>query len=81
MTPSSWIALSYQLPSLPTRLRLAAWRRLKRMGALLLHESVWILPTDGDNKKSSPLDRKTIRFYALLLQLQYPASPESFHRE
>jgi hypothetical protein len=52
MTPRSWIALSYQLPSLPTRLRLAAWRRLKRMGALLLHESVWILPRDGKTREA-----------------------------
>lgn len=52
MTPLSWIALSYRLPSLPTRLRLAVWRRLKRVGAVLLHESVWVLPTDGKTREA-----------------------------
>jgi hypothetical protein len=52
MPPLSWITLSYRLPSLPTRLRLAVWRRLKRMGAVLLHESVWVLPTDRKSREA-----------------------------
>jgi hypothetical protein len=46
------MALSYRLPSAPTRLRLAVWRRLKRIGAVLLHDSVWILPTDGKTREA-----------------------------
>jgi hypothetical protein len=52
MPSLSWIALSYRLPSLPTRLRLAVWRRLKRIGAVLLHESVWVLPADGKTREA-----------------------------
>ncbi len=52
MTPLSWMALSYRLPPAPTRLRLAVWRRLKRIGAVLLHDSVWILPADGKTREA-----------------------------
>jgi len=52
MSPLSWIALSYRLPSEPSRLRLAIWRRLKRIGALLLHDSVWVLPIDGRTREA-----------------------------
>src|SRR5215210_2280620 len=48
----SWITLSYRLPPVPTRLRLAVWRRLKRIGAVLLHDSVWVLPTDGKTREA-----------------------------
>lgn len=48
----SWMALSYRLPPVPTRLRLAIWRRLKRIGAVLLHDSLWILPTDGKSREA-----------------------------
>lgn len=46
------MALSYRLPPTPTRLRLAVWRRLKRMGAVLLHESIWVLPADGKTREA-----------------------------
>lgn len=52
MTPPTWMALSYRLPSAPTRLRLAVWRRLKRIGAVLLHDSVWILPADEKTREA-----------------------------
>jgi hypothetical protein len=52
MAPQSWIALSYRLPPVPTRLRLAVWRRLKRIGAVLLHDSVWLLPADGQTREA-----------------------------
>src|SRR5215210_4396537 len=48
----SWITLSYRLPPVPTRLRLAVWRRLKRIGAVLLHDSVWVLPADGKTREA-----------------------------
>ncbi len=41
-----WCVLSYRLPSEPSRLRLAVWRRLKRLGAVVLHDAVWLLPAD-----------------------------------
>ncbi|MGH7519152.1 MAG: Chromate resistance protein ChrB [Gemmatimonadales bacterium] len=43
----SWVVLSYRLPREPSRLRLAAWRRLKRLAAALLHDALWVLPADA----------------------------------
>lgn len=39
-----WILLHYKLPNKPTALRVYIWRKLKRLGAILLHEAVWVLP-------------------------------------
>ncbi|MBA3344932.1 MAG: chromate resistance protein [Gemmatimonadales bacterium] len=47
-----WCVLSYRLPREPTRLRLAVWRRLKRLGAVVLHDAVWLLPADGATREA-----------------------------
>lgn len=52
MAQPIWILLSSRLPREPSRLRLAAWRRLKRLGAVLLHDSVWILPADAKTREA-----------------------------
>ena len=39
-----WLLLHYKLPSKPSALRVYVWRKLKRLGAILLNEAVWILP-------------------------------------
>ena len=41
---TTWLLLHYKLPSKPSALRVYIWRKLKRIGALLLHEAVWVLP-------------------------------------
>ena len=41
---TSWILLHYKLPNKPSALRVYAWRKLKRLGAILLHDAVWVLP-------------------------------------
>jgi hypothetical protein len=41
---TSWLLLHYKLPSKPSALRVYIWRKLKRIGAILLHEAVWVLP-------------------------------------
>jgi hypothetical protein len=40
----SWVLLVYKVPREPTALRATVWRRLKRLGALLVHDAVWVLP-------------------------------------
>lgn len=40
----TWILLSYKIPREPSAGRVGVWRRLKRLGALLLHDAVWVLP-------------------------------------
>lgn len=39
-----WVLLVYKVPSRPTTLRVHVWRKLRRLGALLLHDAVWVLP-------------------------------------
>ena len=46
--------LSYRLPREPSRLRLAVWRRLKRLGATVLHDAVWLLPADAKTWEAIP---------------------------
>ena len=41
---TAWVLLVYKIPREPTSSRAAIWRKLKRLGALLLHDAVWVLP-------------------------------------
>jgi hypothetical protein len=41
---TNWLLLHYKLPSQPSALRVYIWRKLKRLGAILLHDAVWVLP-------------------------------------
>jgi len=41
---SSWVVLVYKIPREPAAGRVYAWRKLKRLGALLVHDAVWLLP-------------------------------------
>ena len=41
---TNWLLLHYKLPNKPSALRVYIWRKLKRLGAILLHETVWVLP-------------------------------------
>ena len=40
----NWLLLHYTLPTKPSARRVYVWRKLKRVGAILLNESVWVLP-------------------------------------
>ena len=39
-----WVLLHYQMPTTPSASRVHVWRKLKSLGAQLLHDSVWVLP-------------------------------------
>jgi hypothetical protein len=39
-----WLVLVYKIPREPAAGRVYTWRKLKRLGALLLHDAVWLLP-------------------------------------
>ncbi len=43
-----WLTLLMSLPPTPTRHRVSVWRKLKRMGAVNLRGSAWILPENGE---------------------------------
>ena len=40
----SWLLFLYKVPHQPSSHRVYVWRKLKRLGAVLLHDSVWALP-------------------------------------
>jgi hypothetical protein len=44
MQDISWVLLVYKIPREPTASRAQVWRKLKRLGALLLHDAFWVLP-------------------------------------
>jgi ChrB-like protein len=44
MQLNRWLLLIYKIPREPTASRVSIWRKLKQLGALLLHDSVWVLP-------------------------------------
>ena len=41
---TTWLLLHYKLPNKPSALRVYIWRKLKRLGAILLQDAVWVLP-------------------------------------
>jgi len=44
-----WLVLNYNLPTEPSRYRVATWRGLKKLGAVNIHQSMWILPWNEEN--------------------------------
>jgi ChrB-like protein len=48
---ADWLLCSYRLPREPSRLRLAVWRRLKRFGAVMVHDGLWVLPNDAKTRE------------------------------
>jgi hypothetical protein len=55
---TSWVLLVYKIPREPTSSRAMVWRKLKRLGALLLHDAVWVLP-------STPWTREQFQWLAV----------------
>ena len=51
MPPSAWLLLIYQLPSRHSPLRVKVWRRLQRIGAVLLKNSAWAMPESDDARE------------------------------
>ncbi len=49
MTSSSWLLMTYKVPSEPAAKRIALWRRLKGMGAVYLQNGVCLLPKTDDH--------------------------------
>jgi hypothetical protein len=46
MDARTWLLLLYSIPREPTAPRVGVWRKLKRAGALLLDDAVWVLPAN-----------------------------------
>lgn len=56
-----WLHLVYKLPRNPSKIRVNIWRKLKKIGAVLLHETVWCLP-------STPKTREQLQW--LLMEIK-----------
>ncbi len=41
---TNWLLLLYSVPNEPSARRVYVWRKLKGLGALLVHDSAWVLP-------------------------------------
>lgn len=49
MGKRKWLVISYNLPSEPSRLRVATWRSLKKLGAVNIQQSMWVLAYNEKN--------------------------------
>lgn len=41
---TTWLLFTYKVPNKPSARRVYVWRKLKGMGAILLHDTAWVLP-------------------------------------
>lgn len=49
MEQNEWVVISYTLPREPSRIRVSIWRKLKKIGAVNMQQSMWILPRNDVN--------------------------------
>jgi DNA-binding transcriptional regulator PaaX len=49
MEKNDWIVIHYTLPREPSRMRVSIWRKLKKIGAVNMQQSMWILPQTDKN--------------------------------
>jgi hypothetical protein len=47
----TWLLFLYKVPHEPSSRRVFVWRKLKRLGAVLLHDSAWALPMTAHSLK------------------------------
>ena len=76
---STWLLLLYKIPAHPTARRVYIWRKLQRLGAILLHDAVWVLPTNSRTYEQFQWLASEItemRGEALLWQAQSLPSPQ-----
>jgi hypothetical protein len=48
---NTWLLLIYKVPNEPSAARVYVWRKLKSLGALLLHDSAWVLPSTARTRE------------------------------
>lgn len=41
---TQWLLFTYKVPNEPSARRVYVWRKLKELGAISLHDSLWVLP-------------------------------------
>lgn len=48
----NWLLLVYKVPHEPSARRVYVWRKLKKLGAILLHDAVWTLPVNARTREN-----------------------------
>src|SRR5512138_266824 len=46
-----WLILAHQLPARPSNLRVRVWRRLQQVGAVVLRNSLYVLPSTDESRE------------------------------
>ena len=41
---ATWLLFTYKVPNEPSARRVYVWRKLKGLGAILVHDTAWVLP-------------------------------------
>ena len=49
MEQNDWVVINYTLPREPSRVRVSLWRKLKKIGAINIQQSMWMLPLTEEN--------------------------------
>lgn len=58
-----WLLLLYKVPREPSSHRVYIWRKLKRLGATLIHGAVWVLPKSPETLEQFQLLADEIRAF------------------
>lgn len=61
MQRTSWLALSYNVPAEPSKVRVYVWRKLKEMGAEPLRQGMAVLPNTAANMQQFRLLAQKLR--------------------
>ncbi|MDX9774724.1 MAG: hypothetical protein RBT40_02085 [Petrimonas sp.] len=49
MEKRKWLVINYNLPTEPSRHRVSTWRNLRKLGALNIQQSMWVLVDNEEN--------------------------------
>ena len=47
----TWLLFTYKVPNEPSARRVYVWRKLKGLGAILLHDTTWVLPNTSNTRE------------------------------
>lgn len=75
MEKAKWLVINYNLPTEPSRLRVATWRSLKKLGAINVQQSMWVLYHTEENNaalKTISQEIETKNGEVLLMQCEFP---------
>lgn len=51
LRPSSWLLLTYKVPSEPSKVRVGIWRRIRSLGAVYMQNSICVLPATTEHQR------------------------------